>query len=408
MTMNTKSSVLAPGWPIFLFLLFATLPNTFTTTLLSPGLPLLAAELGNGPRGIAYAQMLMTVPGIAMIASPLLGWLADRWGKRPILLAALFMDTAAGLGCMMTTDFTVLIILRFILGLGVGALMTVSLSMIGDYYGGEARTKMLGYRWCAMTFFSLLAVQAGGFLANSHGWAAPMWLYLVGVPLFIFALLRVKPGSHNVKVAVETQDIEQQPLRETINAIFVFAMLGNVFLALAQYNLYTQLPFLLREKGFLDPRTFAAIMLPAPLASIGITLCFARLRRWMHPLAIIATCLAFFSLGTLLFVHADDVAGLLIASAVTGSASVLFEPALSSFLLDRIHASRRAFAMGAIFSTFHVGPFLIPIVFGPVNRMYGFSTSFMLLAGAALFGAVLLIIGLRGRIRPDPVLAAPA
>ena len=406
--MKTTNSVLAPGWPIFLFLLFATLPNTFTTTLLSPGLPLLAAELGGGSRGIAYAQMLMTVPGIAMIASPLLGWLADRWGKRPILLAALFTDTAAGLGCMITTDFTVLIILRFVLGLGVGALMTVSLSMIGDYYSGEARTKMLGYRWGAMTFFSMLAVQAGGFLANSHGWAAPMWLYLVGVPLFIFALLRVKPGARHVETAVETPTAAQQPLRETINAIFILAMLGNVFLALAQYNLYTQLPFLLREKGFLDPRTFAAVMLPAPLASIGISLCFVRLRRWMHPLAIIALSLAFFSLGTMLFVHADSVTGLLIASAVTGSASILFEPALSSFLLDRIHASRRAFAMGAIFSTFHVGPFLIPIVFGPVNSMYGFSTSFTVLAGAALVGAALLFIGLRGRIRPDPAVAAAA
>ncbi len=406
--MKTTNSVLAPGRSIFLFLLFATLPNTFTTTLLSPGLPLLAAELGGGPRGIAYAQMLMTVPGIAMIASPLLGWLADRWGKRPILLAALFTDTAAGLGCMVTTDFTVLIILRFILGLGVGALMTVSLSMIGDYYAGEARTKMLGYRWGAMTFFSMLAVQAGGFLANSHGWAAPMWLYLVGVPLFIFALLRVKPAARHVETAVETQAVAQQPLRETMNMIFILAMLGNLFLALAQYNLYTQLPFLLREKGFLDPRTFAAVMLPAPLASIGISLYFVRLRRWMHPLAIIALSLTFFSFGTMLFVHAESVTGLLIASAVTGSASILFEPALSSFLLDRIHASRRAFAMGAIFSTFHVGPFLIPIVFGPVNRIYGFSTSFMLLAGAALIGAVLLFIGLRGRIRPEPVVAAPA
>ncbi|CAD7337954.1 MFS transporter [Sphingomonadales bacterium 58] len=405
--MKTSSSVLSPGWPIFLFLLLATLPNTFTTTLLSPGLPILAAELGGGSRGIAYAQMLMTIPGIAMVASPLLGWLADRWGKRPVLLAALFTDTAAGLGCMFTTDFTVLIILRFILGLGVGALMTVSLSMIGDYYSGEARTKMLGYRWGAMTFFSMLAVQAGGFLANSHGWSAPMLLYLVGVPLFIFALLRVKPVASRKEEAPEPRLVVQQPLRETINTIFILAMIGNVFLALAQYNLYTQLPFLLREKGFLDPRTYAAVMLPAPLASIGISLCFVRLRRWMHPLAIIALSLAFFSLGTILFVHAGNVMVFLIASAVTGSATILFEPALSSFLLDRIHPSRRAFAMGAIFSTFHVGPFLIPIAFGPVNRIYGFSTSFTLLAAATLVGAGLLCIGLRGHFRPDPAVAAP-
>lgn len=406
--MKTKNSVLAPGWPIFLFLLFATLPNTFTTTLLSPGLPLLAAQLGEGARGVAYAQMLMTIPGIAMIASPFLGWLADRWGKRPILLAALFTDTAAGLGCMLTTDFTILFMLRFVLGLGVAALMAVSLSMIGDYYSGEARTKMLGYRWAAMTFFAMLAVQAAGFLANSFGWAAPMWLYFVGVPLFIYALLCVKPAVAKAEISADQPTSQQQPLRETLNSVFVLAMVGNVFLALAQYNLYTQLPFLVRDKGFTDPRIFSAIMLPATFAAIASSFYFIRLRKRMHPLAIIALCLLVFGIGTMLFVHAKGIPGLLVASAITGAASVMFEPALSSFLLDRIHASRRAFAMGAIFSTFHIGPFLIPIVFGPVNRMYGFSTSFMLLGGAAIVGAILIILGLRGQIRPELAVAPPA
>ena len=400
--MKTTNSVLAPGWPIFLFLLFATLPNTFTTTLLSPGLPLLAVELGDGARGVAYAQMLMTIPGVAMIASPFLGWLADRWGKRPILLAALFTDTAAGLGCMLTTDFTILIMLRFVLGLGVAALMAVSLSMIGDYYSGEARTKMLGYRWAAMTFFAMFAVQAAGFLANGYGWDAPMALYAVGIPLFIYALLCVKPNAASPENSPgELPNGGQQPLRETLNLVFILAMAGNVFLALAQYNLYTQLPFLVRDKGFTDPRIFSAIMLPATFAAIASSFYFIRLRKRMHPLAIIALCLVVFGMGTMLFVHAQGIIGLLVASAITGAASVMFEPALSSFLLDRIHASRRAFAMGAIFSTFHIGPFLIPVVFGPVNRIYGFSTSFMLLGLTAIFGAMLIFLGLRGKIRPE-------
>ncbi len=405
--MSTRNSVLEPGWPVFLFLLFATLPNTFTTTLLSPGLPLLASQLGEGAQGIAHAQMLMTIPGVAMLASPFIGWLADRWGKRPILLAALFTDTAAGLGCMMTTDFTILFLLRFLLGLGVGALMAVSLSMIGDHYGGEARTKMLGYRWAAMTFFAMLAVQAAGFLAKSHGWSAPMWLYLVGIPLFIYALLRVKPVRSATTTLSEPQSV-QQPLRETFDSVFLLAMLGNVFLAIASYNLYAQLPFLVREKGFLDPRTFSTIMLPATAVSICLSFYFIRLRRWMHPLAIIAMALAVFSLGTFLFAIAKSITALLIASAVAGGAIVVFEPALSSFLLERIHPSRRSLAMGGIFGTFHVGPFLIPIIFGPINREYGFSTSFILLACAGLLGAVILIICLRGRLRQQQIVPVAA
>lgn len=405
--MTSKNSVLEPGWPVFLFLLFATLPNTFTTTLLAPGLPLLASQMGEGATGIARAQMLMTIPGIAMLASPLIGWLADRWGKRPILLIALFTDTAAGLGCMLTDNFTVFFILRFLLGLGVGALMAVSLSMIGDHYEGEARTRMLGYRWAAMTTFSMLAVQAAGFLTKSYSWSAPMWLYLVGIPLFIYAFLRVKPGKSVAEKAI-VAETHVEPLRKTLNLVFFLAMAGNVFLAVASYNLYTQLPFLVREKGFLDPRHFSTVMIPAALVSFGMSFLFIRLRRWMHPLAIIAFALILFAAGTLLFALASDMTTLLIASALAGGAIVMFEPALSSFLLERIHPSRRSLAMGGIFGTFHVGPFLIPLIFGDINRLYGFSTSFMLLSAAGLFAAMLLVVGLRGHIRQAPAIAAVA
>jgi len=390
--------LLGPGWAILLFLLTAVIPNTFTSTLLAPGLPALATQLGDGAVGVTRAQLLMTIPGVAMLLSPVVGAFADRIGPRRIMLACLACDTAAGLGSLLTDDFATLLVLRFMLGIGVGGLMAISLSMIGDYYDGEARTRMLAYRWAAMCVYTIVAVQLAGYLATHFGWSAPLWLYAVGVPLFFFALFCVRPDGERRARETAARAEAVQPLREVFSGTFLLAMAGNVFLAIAVYNAYAQLPFLLKAKGY-SSIGYANVMLPMSLTSIFVSLTLVRLRRVLHPVAIIALALVLFAVGTSALALAQNAGHLVVAAMFVGAATVLFEPALSGFLLEKIHPSRRAMAMGGIFGTFHLGPFLIPFIFGGINSRYGFATSFHVLAAAALIGAVLLVIGLRGHVR---------
>ncbi len=407
--MQQSQTVLGPGWAVFLFLMLATLPNTFTSTLLAPGLPHLAEFLGGGALGISRSQMLMTIPGVAMLASPLIGWLADRIGPRRVLLTCLALDTAVGLGCLVVRDFWALLALRFLLGLGIGGLMSVSLSMIGEYYVGEGRTRMLGYRWAAMCVFSILAVQLASYLSNHFSWSTPLLLYTIGIPLFIFALVCVRPdeAARKEREAVQKGGAVDAPLRDVVNWTFALAMLGNVFFAIATYNTYAQLPFLLKEQG-LPAGTYAQVMIPVTLSSVVMALLFNRVRRHVHPIAIIALSLLVFAAGTLVFASATSSLALFAAAVLIGVGTVVFEPALSSFLLDRIHPSRRAMTMGAIFGTFHLGPFLIPFIFGGINTRYGFSGSFVVLATVAILLGIGMLIGLRGAILSRPMEPAAA
>ena len=403
--MKEERSVLGPGWPIFLFLMVAVIPSTFTSTLLAPGLPVLAIQLGGGADGVWRAQLLMSIPGVAMILSPVAGWVADRIGSRRVLLGALALDTTAGLAGLLTDNFAILLVIRFSLGVGVGGLMAVSLSMIGDYYGGEARSRMLGYRWGALSAYSIGAVQAAGYLTTHYNWSAPLLLYTIGIPIFLFALICVHPDR-------ERQDDQQvdarlpltppPPIRETINWTFGLAMVGNIFLAIAMYNNYAQLPFLLKEKGY-SAIAYANVMIPMSVAAIvGAAFLVPRLRRALHPLAILAVGLFAFAAGTFGFAVADNIAHLLLAATLVGAATAMFETALSSFLLDKVHPSRRAMTMGAIFSTYHIGPFLIPFLLGGISSRHGFAAAFDLLAVVAIAGGIALLIGLRGRLVQRP------
>ena len=403
--MKEDRSVLGPGWPIFLFLLLAVIPSTFTSTLLAPGLPALATQLGDGADGVRRAQLLMSIPGVAMMLAPLAGWLADRIGNRRVLLASLALDTIAGLAGLLTDNFALLLVIRFVLGIGVGGLMAVSLSMIGDYYNGEARGRMLGYRWAALSAYSIGAVQAAGYLSMHFSWSAPLLLYALGVPLFLFALVCVRPNRErpdDKQVDAGLPLPPPPPLRETITWTFGLAMVGNIFLAICMYNNYAQLPFLLKEKGY-SAITYANVMIPMSLAAIvAAAFLFPRLRRTLHPLAILALALVAFAAGTFGFAMAENAAHLLLAAILVGSATAMFETALSSFLLDKVHPSRRAMTMGGIFSTYHIGPFLIPFLLGGISSRHGFAAAFDLLAFVAVAGAIVLFVGLRGRLVQRP------
>jgi MFS family permease len=395
--MKDSHLVLKQGWSMLLVLLFAVIPTTFTSTLLAPGLPSLAAQLGTGAEGVQRAQILMTIPGIGMICAPILGWMADRVGTRRVFLASLSIDTLAGLGCLFTDEFVVLLILRFMLGIGVGGVIAVSLSMIGDFYSGEARTKLLGYRQAATSVFVLVATQIAGYLTDSYGWSSPLYAYLVGIPLIIFAMLRVPPDQRKI-VSRESLTVEKVSwLRDPSTVTLALAMVGNIFLAIVTYNVYTQLPFLMTEKGY-SASAYANVMMPKLACSFAFSFVFIYLHKFLHPLAIISFSLLLCSISIFGFSISTESYQLLIAAIIGGPSTVMLEPALCSFLLARMPPSRRAMTMGGIMAAFHLGPFLIPFVFGRINSDYGFAASFQLLSAAAGLAGLVLIIGMRARV----------
>lgn len=394
--MKSSNSVLQHGWPMLLFMLFAVVPNTFTTTLLAPGLSYLAGQLGGGAEGIKRAQMLVTVPGIGMLFAPFVGWVADRIGRKWVLVSSLSIITLGGIGCAFTDEFALLLTFRFLLGVGAGGLMSVILSLIGDLYSGEARTKLLGYQQAIMSLFVLGAIQLAGYLSSSYGWSSPLYAYLVGIPLIIFVILRVRPEQRQI-APQESIKIATVPwVRDRSTPVLVLALIGNIFLAIVTYNVFTQLPFLVAEKGY-SPSVYANLMAPKLACSIMFSFIFIYLHKKMHPLAIISLSLILSSVSMMTFSFATETYQLWIAAIIGGPSTVMLEPAITNFLLDKMPPARRAMTMGGVFASYHMGPFLIPFVFGGMNSNYGFAASFQALSVAAGLAALILIIGVRAQ-----------
>src|SRR3954451_24951621 len=135
----------------------------------------------------------------ATISTPLYGKLSDLYGRRPLFLTAIsiFIFGSILSGCAQT--MYQLAAFRGVQGLGASGLMALALAIIGDIVPPRERARYQGFFLAVFGTSSVIGPVVGGFLAGQEtilgidGWR---WVFLINVPIGIFALALVAKGLH--------------------------------------------------------------------------------------------------------------------------------------------------------------------------------------------------------------------
>lgn len=170
---------------IFLVTLLAVLG----VSSIAPALPLMVRELHVRPGQIGLLITVFTLPG--MILTPITGILADRYGRKTILVPSLFLFGIAGFLCTFTRTFEILLIFRFIQGLGAASLGAMNVTLIGDIFTGNQRAEAMGYNSGVLSIGAASYPAIGGTLALA-GWYYPFLLPLLAIPVGLLVLFRLK------------------------------------------------------------------------------------------------------------------------------------------------------------------------------------------------------------------------
>lgn len=163
----------------FQLLLLSTMFPILTTAIVSPVLDSMIEPLGATPANIGLVISFSTAP--AVILMPFVGILTDRFGRKPIIVGSLLVFGLAGAAIATTTDFRVVLVLRFFQGIGFAGLIPTITTSIGDKYEGPLEETAQGLRMAVNgisgTFFPLIA---GTLVVIT--WYLPFLLYAFAIP----------------------------------------------------------------------------------------------------------------------------------------------------------------------------------------------------------------------------------
>src|SRR6478672_10321920 len=168
--------------------------SSLSLNILVPALPGLAAKLAADPASVQLAISLYLL-GLAA-AQLVFGPLADRFGRRPVVLAGLALATAASTAAIFAASITSLVIARIAQSLGASTGQTIGRAIIRDLYDREHAASMIGLVTSVVVLMPMAAPLIGGVLDTLFGWGAIfVFTAALSVTVFAWAMLAL-PETH--------------------------------------------------------------------------------------------------------------------------------------------------------------------------------------------------------------------
>lgn len=154
-------------------------------TVVGTAMPTIISQLG----GLAQYSWVFSVYALAStMMTPIFGRLSDQFGRRPIFLIgmAIFLVGSALSG--LSQNMTQLILFRTIQGLGAGALIPLSFTIVGDIFTLQQRARVQGLFSSVWGVASLVGPLVGGFLVDNASWR---WVFYINIPFGILAMTMI-------------------------------------------------------------------------------------------------------------------------------------------------------------------------------------------------------------------------
>jgi EmrB/QacA subfamily drug resistance transporter len=175
---------------IFVGLVLGMLVAATNQTMVAPAMPVIVADLG----GIEHYSWIATSALLASAVSvPVVGKLSDIYGRRGFYIAGLVIFMFGSVLAGMAQGFWWLVGARAVQGLGMGALQTLSQTIIGDIVSPRERGKYMGYLGGVFGVALIAGPLAGGWITDTFSWR---WLFFINLPIGVAALAFIVAFFH--------------------------------------------------------------------------------------------------------------------------------------------------------------------------------------------------------------------
>jgi len=363
-----------------------TLMAVLGVSSIAPALPRIAQTFEVSPQRTGLLITVFTVPGVLL--TPLAGVLADRVGRRRVIVPSLWLFAVAGALCAAAGSFSQLLLLRFLQGVGAASLGALNLALLGDLYEGRERAAVMGLNMSVLSVGTAAYPGLGGLLAEL-GWRWPFLLALAAVPVALAVQLRLRnPEPRNGQSLRDYLGaVVRRVWRPPVGASFTISLITFILLYGA---VLTYFPVLLDRRFGFSP-SIIGLYLTGSSAATGIV---SALSGWfserLPARGLIAIAFALYAVALALIGWLPEPWLLVLPTLCYGTAMGLNMPALMTVLAGLAPAEHRGAFLSLNGTVLRLGQTIGPLAAGAVLGWQGLDAIFA--GGAALAVLTLLVV----------------
>jgi len=164
--------------------IFCALLEIVDTTIVNVALNEMKGNLGATLNEIAWVITAYAIGNVIIV--PMTSWLAAQFGRRNYFAASIIIFTVCSFLCGNATNIWELVLFRFLQGLGGGALLVTSQTIITESYPPEKRSMAQAIYGMGVIIGPTLGPPLGGFIVDNYSWP---YIFYINIPIGIVATL---------------------------------------------------------------------------------------------------------------------------------------------------------------------------------------------------------------------------
>ena len=374
--------------------------------------PLFARKIGDFGDSVAVLATSVMVYSLAgVVAAPFMGSLADRFGRRPLILGSFAVFAAAFTGYYLAASSLAFIIVRGLAGGLTAGLGPATMGLVADVAPRDERARWIGVIGGGTSAGFIIGPVVGGLLYDRWGYGPP-FLASIGIALLTLLVAALAIPETNTREQRRRAALyEKRAARltpESGTAVSFVASLPHPLLAFgtllfinlsmvfAWFFIDPQLPFYVFDDLGWSTAQFGAMISFYGWATLIGSLTLARLsdRLGRKPILIAGLILHSAQYGALMLT--DVYGAIMVAFVIAGLGEALVNPALSAAYLDITPEEHRSRAMGIKTAVGSLGSLLAPalaiviIRYVPGQSVFAISAALILLTALVVFIALQL------------------
>ena len=370
-----------------LYIIFGiTLAAMMGVASITPAFPDIIKHFGISPQQVGGLIVAFTLPGVFL--TPFTGMLADRYGRKVVLVPSLFLFGIAGFACMFAPGFYWLLALRFLQGVGASSLSSMNITLVGDLFEGKQRTAVMGYNASVLSIATASYPALGGLIAI-FGWQYIFALPILAIPLGFCVIRCLNNPEPKNKTSLRSYFGR---VWKTVNQQTVWGLLIlNFVIFLILYGTYlTYFPLMMEKRLGADSSHIGLMMSLMSITTAGVSSQLTRINRLLRLKQQLIIGSSAYLIATLLMMNADTYGALAVSVFVFGIGHGIIIPSIQNMMVGFAAINERAAFMSLNSMVLRAGQTFGPLMVGLIYVTSGLKATF--LSGAAMAFIMLIII----------------